>query len=190
MKYVPSSSRARLSALSLAAFTVFAASALTLTTASGQISGASGIEMGFMLQARTTGLCVDNAGSAKTGTALQGWKCSTRNLNQRFTQVRRGKKFTALRNKLSGLCLDAGKDSAKPGAPVFQARCADRPEQSLEVRPIAVTGNRSDNSKDVHLRIHQTGLCLQLTGDAKRGGRLVQERCDNKNANQEFSFTR
>ena len=137
-----------------------------------------------MLQAVANGLCVDNAGSVKPGTALQGWKCSPRNLNQRFEQVRRGKNLTTFRNKLSGLCLDAGKGAKKTGAAVFQAPCAERANQSLRIIP--VSGKSA--GKNIQLRASHNDLCLQMTGDTKRGGRLIQARCDKKNVYQKFKL--
>lgn len=139
-----------------------------------------------MLQAGTNGLCADNAGSVRPGTAVLGWKCSPRNLNQRFERVRHGKDVAALKNKLSGLCLDAGKGAKKAGSAVFQAPCAKRASQALKIQPLSGTGG----TKRFQIRARHSGLCLQLTGDAKRGGRLVQARCDKKNANQKFSFRR
>lgn len=161
------------------AIAVLSAVALSVTAGSGQSPAA---ELGIMIQAGANGLCADNAGSARPGTAVQGWKCSPRNLNQRFVLLRRGQKTASLKNKLSGLCLDAGKGTKKPGAAVFQTRCGKLPHQSLEIVPAAA------GAKGVRLRARHNGLCLQLTGDTKRGGRLIQSQCDPKNANQIFSF--
>ena len=182
------------SALSIAAVTVFALTiAAVAATADGQALPAPGpgSELGVMLQAGANDLCVDNAGSVRPGTALQGWKCSPRNLNQRFERVRRGKNLAAFRNKLSGLCIDAGNGTKnngkkKTGAAVFQAPCAERASQALKIRPLSANGN------NMHFKIHagHSDLCLQLTGDAKHGSRLIQARCDSKKTNQKFSFRR
>ena len=140
------------------------AAALTLAAGGGPSPAA---ELGIMLQAGANGLCADNAGSARPGTAVQGWKCSPRNLNQRFVLLlRRGQKTAGLKNKLSGLCLDTGKGTKKPGAAVFQTRCGKLPNQSLEIVPAAARAG----AKGVRLRARHNGLCLQLTGNTKRGG--------------------
>lgn len=187
MKCALSSTQARYSALSI---TVFSALALTMATANGQSLPApgakSGTGLGVMLQAGANGLCVDNAGSIKPGTAIQGWKCSARNLNQRFEQVDRVKKLTAFRNKLSGLCLDAGNGTKKPGATIFQAPCSKRKSQALKIFPLSQTADK----KNFQLRASHSGLCLQLTGDVKRGERLIQALCAPKNPNQKFNFKR
>jgi len=162
--------------------------AAVAATADGQALPAPcpGSELGVMLQAGANDLCVDNAVSVRPGTALQGWKCSPRNLNQRFERVRRGKNLAAFRNKLSGLCIDAGNGTKKTGAAVFQAPCAERASQALKIRPLSANGN------NMHFKIHagHSDLCLQLTGDAKHGSRLIQARCDSKKTNQKFSFRR
>ena len=105
--------------------------------------------------------------------------------------VRRGKNLAAFRNKLSGLCIDAGNGTKnngtkKTGAAVFQAPCAERASQALKIRPLSANGN------NMHFKIHagHSDLCLQLTGDAKHGSRLIQARCDSKKTNQKFCFRR
>lgn len=163
------------------AIAVLSVIALTMAAGNGPAPAA---DLGIMLQAGANGLCADNAGSAKPGTAVQGWKCSARNLNQRFQRVSRGKNLWALRNKLSGLCIDAGNGKKKSGINVIQVPCAKRSSQTLKV----VSLPRPADKKRFQLRAAHSGLCLQLAGNAKHGGRLTQAKCDTRNPDQKFHF--
>tara|TARA_R110002110_G_scaffold35115_2_gene118797 strand:- start:6567 stop:7118 length:552 start_codon:yes stop_codon:yes gene_type:complete len=172
------------SALRALSVPAFRAAAIIALISGGHAALANEPALGIMLQVGANGLCLDNAGSARAGTGLQGWKCSARNLNQRFERVWLDKNFSALKHKRSGLCLDAGNGSGKSGAGVFQTRCAYHDSQSLQILPLPV----SPTNRIFQVRARSTGLCLQLEGNIKRGGRLTQSRCDRQNPAQQFSF--
>lgn len=155
---------------------------LTIVSANVAVAENSGKPaIGVMLEAMASGKCIDNAGSRKHGAGLQGWKCNTRNLNQRFavTSYGKTKRAMAIRNKLSGLCLDVQRQSTKAGARIVQNRCGNSKSQNWEFM--------KSGAKDWFLiQARHSHLCLALTRIGKRDTYLIQSSCNKKDANQKF----
>lgn len=136
-----------------------------------------------MLQVMSSGQCIDNAGSRKSGAALQGWKCNPRNLNQRFAIARQGtaKQSARIRNKLSSLCIDVQRRSKKTRARIVQDKCS---RANSQIWKLSASG-----TKDWFLiRARHSGLCLTFARPGKRDSFFVQSKCDRRNRNQKFKL--
>lgn len=167
---------------------IFFISLISSVIALTLISGHSAAEgntskpaLGVMLEVMASGQCIDNAGSRKHGAGLQGWKCSTRNLNQRFAVAWRGKskRVAAIRNKLSSLCLDILRQSKKAGARIVQNRCGNFKSQNWEFR--------KSGAKDWFLiKARHSHLCLSLARNGKRDSYLILSKCNTRDATQKF----
>lgn len=137
--------------------------------------------IGVMLEVGSSGNCIDNAGSRKRGAGLQGWKCNKRNLNQRFalSSHRKANRATAIRNKLSNMCLDVQRQSKKSDAKIVQNTCGKSKSQSWAFM--------NSGTKDRFLvQARHSHLCLTLARTGKRDSILIQSRCDKRDPNQKF----
>ena len=139
---------------------------------------------GAMLQVKSSGMCIDNAGSKKPGARLQGWKCNPRNLNQRFSLIphKNKRRSVSIQSRLSKLCIVTHKQSKKSGAGIVQTACTGKPDHAWEIANPA-------GSDWFRLRAQHSGMCLTLTPakQPKHSGRLAQMKCDRQNPDQEFT---
>lgn len=138
-------------------------------------------EIGVMLEVMVSDKCIDNAGSRKRDASLQGWKCNSRNLNQRYAVTWRGKKagIAAIRNKLSRLCLDVQRKSKKDGARIVQNRCGDSQSQRWQFM-------KSGKNKWFQIQARHSGMCLTLARTGKDDSFLIQSKCNKRDDSQKF----
>jgi hypothetical protein len=136
-----------------------------------------------MLEVQASGKCIDNAGSRTRGAPLQGWKCSARNLNQRFALAWQDKtnRAAAIRNKLSGMCLDVKGQSGKSGARIVQTGCGKSDSQIWELM-------KSGTNDWFLIAARHSRLCLTLARKDRRHSFLTQSKCNKRNANQKFKL--
>lgn len=157
-----------------------------LTLSAGGIVAAdkkAALKIGLMLEVMSSGQCIDNAGSRKSGAALQGWKCNPRNLNQRFavTRDRNMERPVTIRNKLSTLCLDVQRQSRKARARIVQNKCSKAKSQNWKF-------SKSGKKDWFLIQTGHSGLCLSLSNKGKRESFLIQTKCNKRDPNQIFKL--